>query len=105
MLTAPQTPMIRSHNNATYRHSLVSASFPEVPEEVFKHSLGENKTEIPLVPNRCPTKRTTRKAMEMGVISELTEGALTAIPPTAEVMETAGVKTPSAIVRAVPKSA
>ena len=41
--------------------------------------------------------------MEIPVISPCTEGFATAIPATALVTETAGVKIPSAIVSAVPK--
>ena len=41
--------------------------------------------------------------MEMGTMSELIDDFATAIPPTALVTETAGVKMPSAIVKLVPK--
>ena len=41
--------------------------------------------------------------MDIGVTSLETEGFATAIPPTALVTDTAGVKTPSASVRLVPK--
>lgn len=48
--------------------------------------------------------KTARLTMEMGAISLMTLSFATAIPPTADVTETAGVKTPSAIVHAVPRS-
>ena len=41
--------------------------------------------------------------IEIGVTSLATDGLATAIPDTALVTETAGVKTPSASVRLVPK--
>jgi hypothetical protein len=41
--------------------------------------------------------------MDTGVTSPETDGFATAIPPTALVTDTAGVKTPSASVRLVPK--
>ena len=44
------------------------------------------------------------RTMDMGTRSPDTEGLATAMPPTALVIDTAGVRTPSAIVRAVPKS-
>lgn len=44
-----------------------------------------------------------RLTIEIGVTSLVTEGFATAIPPTALVTDTAGVKTPSANVRLVPK--
>jgi len=44
-----------------------------------------------------------KNATEMGMILSDTDGALTAIPPTALVIDTAGVKTPSAMVRLDPK--
>lgn len=43
-----------------------------------------------------------RLTIEIGVMSPATDGFATAIPPTALVTDTAGVKTPSAIVRLVP---
>lgn len=43
-----------------------------------------------------------RLAIEMGATSLATDGFATAIPATALVTETAGVKMPSAIVRDVP---
>ena len=47
--------------------------------------------------------RGRKRTMEIGTTSCVTLGFATAIPPTALVTETAGVKTPSAIVRLVPK--
>jgi hypothetical protein len=41
--------------------------------------------------------------MAIGVMSALIEALATAIPPTAEVTLTAGVKTPSAKVKLVPR--
>jgi hypothetical protein len=46
----------------------------------------------------------SRRTIDMGTMSRDTEGLATAMPPTALVIETAGVRTPSAIVSAVPKS-
>jgi hypothetical protein len=41
--------------------------------------------------------------MDMGMISDDTDALATAIPPTADVTDTAGVRIPSAIVKLVPK--
>jgi hypothetical protein len=46
--------------------------------------------------------RATRKAIDIGPMLGVREGTERAIPPTAEVTETAGVNMPSAKVRAVP---
>ena len=67
------------------------------------------------VPNCCTEKRANKKTcrvvnvslisrlnlptIEIGIVSFETDGFATAMPPTALVTETAGVKTPSAIVR------
>jgi hypothetical protein len=63
---------------------------------------GANTAAIRAVPNGCAKKSTTRKAIEMGMTCEPTSGLAAAIPLTADVTDTAGVKTPSAKVRAVP---
>jgi hypothetical protein len=47
-------------------------------------------------------KSAAMKAMEIGPMLGIKEGTESAIPPTAEVTETAGVNMPSANVRAVP---
>lgn len=54
------------------------------------------------VPKRWLKKRTTKIAIEMGIISLVTEGLAIAIPATADVTDTAGVNMPSAIVKLVP---
>jgi hypothetical protein len=46
--------------------------------------------------------RAAKKAMDIDPILGVKEGTERAIPPTAEVTETAGVSMPSANVRAVP---
>lgn len=83
--------------------------------------LGANRYASSDVPLNWMRKRATRKAckvgvsdeedaleihrltIEIGVTSFATEGLATAMPPTALVTDTAGVKTPSASVRLVPK--
>lgn len=50
------------------------------------------------------TNEHARLTMDIGTMSPDTDGFATAMPPTALVMETAGVKTPSAIVKAVPNN-
>ena len=52
--------------------------------------------------SRISRKCAVRHTIEMGVTSLATDGFATAIPPTALVTDTAGVKTPSASVRLVP---
>jgi len=56
------------------------------------------------VPSLWTRNSTTKKPMEIAEIFSFSLGTLNAIPPTAEVMETAGVSIPSANVRAVPNS-
>ena len=67
-----------------------------------KGLLGENRKASFAVPNLWLRKRTSNIAIEMGVVSLVTDGLATAIPATAEVTDTAGVNMPSAIVRLVP---
>lgn len=84
---------------------------------------GEKTYDNIAVPRDCTRKRTTRNAcitisnkslededdwqltIEMGMMSDEILGFATAIPPTALVTDTAGVKTPSANVKLVPKRA
>lgn len=66
---------------------------------------GENIPETFAVPKRWIRKRAAIKAMDIGPMFGVKEGTERAIPPTAEVTETAGVNMPSANVRAVPNKA
>jgi hypothetical protein len=63
---------------------------------------GANRKANFAVPNLWPRKSTTKMAIDIGIVSLVTDGLATAIPPTAEVTDTAGVNMPSAIVRLVP---
>ena len=68
------------------------------------HSLGA-KTKLSLaVPNLCPQKRTTKNPILMGTTLSATTGATTASPPTEDVTDTAGVRIPSEMVKAVANS-
>lgn len=64
---------------------------------------GENKNPNLEVPKLCPRNKTTRMAIEIGIVSLLTDALATAIPSTAEVTETAGVKMPSQYVSNGPR--
>ena len=54
--------------------------------------------ETPAARLACMQKTIHKRTIDIGIISLVTNGLATAIPPTALVTETAGVKTPSAIV-------
>lgn len=72
-------------------------------KDLFLH--GAKRNDSFCVPSLWLKKSTTRKAIEMGLTLSATTGATTARPPTLEVTETAGVKTPSAIVHEVANNA
>lgn len=63
---------------------------------------GANKNASFAVPNLWPRKSAINMAIEMGIVSLVTDGLAIAIPATAEVTDTAGVNIPSAMVRLVP---
>ena len=57
--------------------------------------------ETPAARLACMQKTIHKRTIDIGIMSLVTDGLATAIPPTALVTETAGVKTPSAIVNLV----
>jgi len=64
--------------------------------------IGANTKASLAVPRNCIRKRATKKAIDIGTTSLPTEGLAMAIPETALVTETAGVKIPSDNVKLVP---
>lgn len=61
--------------------------------------MGAKVTPTLRVPNVWKAKSTRRMTTERGTTSLLTAGAATAIPSTAETTDTAGVRSPSEMVR------
>jgi hypothetical protein len=96
----PVAPMSRSHIKATMDADTLMRIF-------FIRSwdlLGEKMKDSLAVPNLWTRNSTTRKPIEIAEILFIRLGTLSAMPTTAEVMETAGVSIPSANARAVPNS-
>ena len=88
-----------------HRHDTLGKTFLKKikTRRVNRNILGANANANLVVPNCWMKNNARRKTMEIGIIWFNTEGLATAIPATALVTETAGVRMPSAIVSEVAK--